>query len=576
MENTIIETAAELYREMKNRGMEIGKRDDRRDDGLIKDLRHRLNCPDDKLASFLKEKNISAKQFLIEFLNIAKPFSLMFEEIWRFLSKHYAPKAAETVSIRFGFSDTHDSVSIDLEEFRRQANSLKLINSITQRTIWSEEALSKLFKLAEILVGDSKQERNTGYIPGEDLQLPTIQPMSNAIDGIVGDVRNLFQKIIDAYYIEVEENNDSTPNTKSKHLAMRLTDFIPNWHLVFSTISRISEDNKNDAYAYYMREIEPLLSFENTLTQKEIKEALDILDLPFWKHRWHTYEIWCTVAILSALEEFNPVPLVVDGQIPLDGYSAEIIAYFEASSFPKSCVTIQVQTPVENGDRKGMKPDLRICFSDEISDINNTAAVVEFKQRGSITKAHIEEVLTSYVVGTPRSGGTIIINYDKTDVVPAQISNGYYFEGVHPGNPNEVSLLKITLQKILESVEFKRNKNNVVLFDISSSMERLYDKQIVRNSLKLFFHAKGFQIYFFNDELVEMDISLNYENIETSGSTNLEMALNQLLNKVGNINRLLIISDGDYSIPKKILDSIPAVEECYPEHMAEYLRWVAE
>jgi hypothetical protein len=111
MEDKILKSGAELYAEMSRRGLEIRKVDGR-DDGLFQQLRQDLNCPNERLMDFLRESNISAKRFLITFLNIVKPFSQMFAEIWTYLSLHYAPKAAEAVSIRFGFPDSDEVQTI--------------------------------------------------------------------------------------------------------------------------------------------------------------------------------------------------------------------------------------------------------------------------------------------------------------------------------------------------------------------------------------------------------------------------------------------------------------------------------
>jgi hypothetical protein len=574
-EDKPLNTAAELYREMATRGLEIRKTD-ARDNCLFDELLANLNCQDIELMKFLKKENISAKKFLLEFLKTVSPFSVMFQNIWTYLAKHYAPKVSENeiISIRFGLPGEDNIHDINLEQFRRYAEKARLIETIIQYSIWSENALIMLFELQTILNDNKRSTQYNRYRPGKYFELPNITVTDNPMDVVINDVRSVMLGIIDRYRIEMETTGDSETDSPQRHLAIILTDLLPGWYTIYEDTNAISDERKMKGLAYYEEHIKPYIDIENKIKQEEIEEALDILDLPFWKHRWHTYEIWSTVNILDNLAGFHTEPRIKDGRICLDGYSSEIIADVKNTMFPDACVAIQVQTDIQIGDKIAMKPDLRICFTNAIDEKDNTAAVIEFKQRKVITKDHIEEVALRYTNGAKKSGGVIITNYDITSVVPKLPPKSYYIEGVHPNNNSALIRLKDNLLSILNSVGFEQKKKRVVLMDISTSMTIHYDRTEVYNALQLYANNKGLKIYFFNEALVDMQLSAKggYKII-TTGGTNLKVSLDQLLEKEGNIDRLLVVTDGDEAMPTN-LEGIKLYEECLPSLMGEKLTWI--
>ncbi|RYE57796.1 MAG: hypothetical protein EOP48_05020, partial [Sphingobacteriales bacterium] len=449
MEEQILDSASALYAEMKNRGLEIRKTD-ARDNGWFDEMCNLLGCPDDQLAVHLKAKNLSAEQFLRAFLQAAQPFSLMFSEIWEYLSDHLAPKAGETISIKFGFPDDQ-SADIDLEQFRRYEEQAKRLRHLEFIEVWNDKTLNSLFPLSDLLVPDDREWDNKySYSSGMVKSLPAIILASHPIDGIIRDIRNLFQQIIDDYRQLSNETKRDQSNVILADNARMLTDLMPRWAYVFYNLDKIADETKDKAYRLYEKDILPYLNKLETEREKLIYEALGILDLPFWKNRWHTYEIWCTVTALKSMEELDPVPRVIAGRIALDGYSKEIIADLgNCRDYAEACVLIQEQTAVTYHNRKAMKPDLRICFSSNKSGTINTAGIIEFKQRGSIDKAHIEEVANAYTLGAPESGGAIIINYDSPGVNPSLPAKSYYMEGLRPDHPEIIGAFSKKLTEVL-------------------------------------------------------------------------------------------------------------------------------
>jgi hypothetical protein len=144
-----IKTASELYREIKNRGLEL-RQENGRDDVLFAKLSKKLGCPNNKLQHCLDNSNLSAEDFLKIFLEIAEPFSLMFKEIWEYLSLNLAPNSLESISIEFGFEN--NKTEINLETFRKYVRNIQKVFS--KDKYWSYDTFHSLFKISWKIIHD--------------------------------------------------------------------------------------------------------------------------------------------------------------------------------------------------------------------------------------------------------------------------------------------------------------------------------------------------------------------------------------------------------------------------------------
>lgn len=571
----ILNTGADLYKEMTNRGLELRNKDGR-DNALFKELIKNLKCPNYRLMDFLKSNDISAEKFLIEFLKVSKPFAQMFHDIWRYLSKKCAPIVSEneTITVRFGLPDEKTFDTVDLENFRKYSETIKLIDTYGFHDIWPTITVEYLFGLSNILSENIKSKENyPSYIVGSDYFLPSISKTGQPMDDIVDAIKNLFQKIIDDYKVEFESNLKENEQSSIANWANMLSNLLPGWYIIFANYNKITEIEKNEAFDFFKKKIEPLIKSEKRKTKAKVRQALDMLDLPFWKNRWHTYEMWSTINVLNVLETYKVVPIINGGRIAIDGYTSEIIADFKTAKYPHACVAIQVQTEIKIASKKAMKPDLRICFTNDISESKNTAAVVEFKQRKSIEKLHVEEVALRYTSGTPNSGGTVITNYDVVGIKPLLTPKSFYIEGVRPDNFETLKTFNKTLLEILRTAGFENPKNLIVLFDVSSSMKSYYKELAFSIAFQMYL-KNDLKIYFFNDTLVKMKHSVDDKyQIITFGGTNIIESLKLLLQNEPNIDRLLIVSDRGYDSPVKTLSSI-SYRECLPSEMGAHLGWI--
>lgn len=560
-----IETAGALYREIKSRGLHLRK-ENGRDNALLHELRSKLGCPDENVQSFLDTSDLSAEAFLKVFLQLASPFAMMFQDIWSYLDHNCAPKARETIAIRFGFeSDTNQKV-LDIEQFRRYVETNRRVFAQVNTQLWPFDALRSLFSVADKVIHSNDYEqiwelyhRHGRYEPGKPYDLPQVNSTGHPFDEVVQNIRDVFQQIIDDYVIEMEQEcfkkklpdlicrqEDAKGNPSLQRFSYLLTDLLPTWYYIIARCEVVENQPKDAALHVFDTTVKPLLQSGDGMSEATLFEALDILDLPFWLHRWHTYEIWGSILTLRSLKEYRPLLRIGSGYLGLDGYAATIIADLNVNSNTSACVAIQVETPFRQGRRVAIKPDLRICFSDP-SLAENTAGVVEFKQRSSINTKDLSEMGNSYSKGCPRSGGVLILNYDYTGMKISLPPVCHFIEGVQPLNKKAINLFQRRLFEVLHSVNFEpADGKAIVLLDVSSSMGTLYRDMNVQNSLRQFLYMSWVKILCFNNGLVkggDFDPS-SAQHLTTSGGTQLGQALLDIESLFGLPASLLIVTDG--------------------------------
>ena len=589
-----IETAGALYREIKRRGLHLRERNGR-DNALLQELTTTLGCPDEGLQRFLDTSNLSAEAFLRVFLQLAAPFARMFQEIWDYLSRESAPKAAETISVRFGFEDSDSPCSIDLEQFRRYVETSKRVLAAVSTQVWPFDALHGLFDVGRMLVDRDREptwklyDENGRYEPGKPYDLPFVRSDGHPFNGVVKNVRDVFQQIIDGYVIECKHGNSarrlpevtedaeqSNGQPSLQRSAFLLTDLLPTWFFILARCSATGSEAKDAALQAYEKAVKPFLTSGKGVAEAPLLEALDILDLPFWRHRWHTYEVWASVLMLRSLQDYKPAMRVERGYVALDGYVPAVVADLKAREYPSACVAVQVETPFRQGKRKAIKPDLRVCFADPTS-ADNTAGVVEFKQRWRIDGNVLAEMAVAYSNGCPNSGGVVVLNYDRTDTFVSLPPGSYFIEGVHPLNPAGIEMFQRRLSQVLQAARLNPMLDDtVLLLDVSSSMGDSYKDKNVQSFLRTLLAMPWVKILRFNSGLLaggDLDAA-TAQSLATSGGTQLGRALSDVESLFGLPSKLLVVTDGEHDNPREILSRIPKVRECLPREIGENIAWL--
>ena len=586
----IFETGIALHRELVKRGLELNPHKGR-DAALHTTLAAKLNLRDQGFSKALADSNITAEEYLRSLVEVAQPFAQMFQKIWSYLAGHCAPKADESLFVRFGFDDEQPT-TINWEQFRVMVESAEKILAVGPVVVWPQH---ELFELGGILLSsiNSRRQYRDWYEKGRPFRLPTFDPVE-AVDEVAVKVYRAIQSWIDLIsdvwpldeqeargrempeLIRAEfEENSTDRNERLRHLAGILTNLVPIWRHILDDWPIIPHTVKTSAAEYFFQEIDPKIRQTLRKQWRSALEALDILDLPFWKHRWHTYEVWAAIIALEALDDFRPSLIIKAGHLALDAASPALVAILIGKQQIYVHAQGQTKLPKSFRKRNAIKPDMRFSLSDPATN-ESTVAIVEFKQRRILDIAHVSEVLNAYALGIGLPGGVVLINYDAIPkvIVPP---NGELLGNVHPGHPAKVREYQAAVRScfaragILPSVT-----KRVVLLDVSGSMVALYTTAAAQQGLRAIIAVPNIKIFRFSNGLERGGDLRPNANMATRGGTELGAALQQMfsLPDVGIPDRMLIVTDGDHDRPTETLKKVVAYIECRPEEMENYVDWL--
>lgn len=587
-----ISTGHELYREIRSRGLHL-RRGVGRDDALYAELCRYLACPaSQNLSSFLKQSELSAEALLRAFLKVAEPFAQMFQDVWSYLAASAAPRATESIRIRFGFEK--DGLTINLDEFREWAATAKRVISTVLVRRWPRQAFHGLFEMQRILLGHHylpPTRKWPDYSPGRPCSLLPLPEPIHDVDRVVSDIHALFQRVIDDAAAHAgrrarnipelrqdAEANLEAEDSDARAAASLLHDLLPGWKAVFDRLPSISSSQKDQALSYFRREIEPGLDDAEESGVGNVLEPLDILNLPFWRHRWHTFEVWATVIVLRVLEDYSPVPRIQNGHIAIDGHQPGLIADLHAHGFPKACAVVQMETPFRRGLRRAIRPDLSICFDDALR-MDSRAAVVEFKQRAKLTTREVWKVGSLYRDGSPKARGVIILNYDEPKLTDTLPSGVVLIEGLRPRAADALARLAEGLKRALLDARLEPGlRPAMVLLDVSSSMGNAYDDAEVQSSLQRLLRRPQTTVLRFNDGLEKGgDLLQDQElHLRTCGSTDIVRAVDEAFQAFGVPEVLIVVTDRGYNSPALRLEEVRHLREGMPGELAGMLDWADE
>lgn len=507
--------------------------------------------------------------------------------------------------VRFGFDG--DNKNVDWDQFRLMADTVKRVRRFGPVLLWQDK---HLFELGRILSRNLKARRCPRYQVGTDLQLEPIDVTTSA-DEVGSRARDILQSLIEEIHaawpgLEAQEQQakkwekegKDTENVRelpelsrskaesdlparrertTRDLADLLTDLIPAWGDVCAQWELIPASDKREAERYFRTQVEPFLKSAQAPAWRRIQEALDLLDLPFWRYRWHTYEVWAAIKALEALAEFHPHPVIKDGHIALDAASPAVIATFDAER--PMYAHVQGETKLEKplGKRKAIKPDLRFSIDDPATNAG-TVTIVEFKQRGELDAAHVSEVLAAYSLGAGLGGGVIVINYDAVPNVT--VPPGCSLLGdVHPGNPDNVRDYQDAVrERFAQAKVVPLVRKKYVLLDVSSSMASEYSSAAAQRGLRRLVALPWVKVFRFNDGLEAGGDLAADGSVATGGGTQLGAALEQLfaLSDAGIPERLIVVTDGGHDHPDELLGRCGEHRECTPDDLENHLDWLRQ
>lgn len=570
-----ITTGAALYKAMKARGLHL-KRDYGRDNVLYDRLCVALGC-ERELTKHLVDQEIDSETLLRAFLDLAAPFAQMFHEIWTYLATHLAPGAKETLRIRFGL-DT-DGIDIDLEQFRVWAETSRQALRARQIEVWPTEALFALHHMFTTR-GRRDEVRWPDYRPFEAYGLPSPPTGGGPLDQIMARIHRVFGAIMNEAHalddVVRRRIGGSHPGVDPLdaaigHGSFALTDLIPTWGYFFDHYRSLPEVERANAHHFFESQVEPLLTTATQTDWGPQLMPLELLEMPFWKHRWHTYEIWATVECLRTLGEFHPRLQIVDGRTGFDSTQPMMVAALDVVDRPSAGVWVQLQTPFQRGARQAIRPDLSICY-DDTGTIESRAVVVEFKQRLGDRDGHFDEVGTSYSLGAPAAGGVLLVNYDTPALTPVVPDNVRYHEGLHPGAPRVRAAVASDLLWAMDAAGLRPHARlAVALLDVSGSMRSAYESESVEALCTQLGRLPWLVVRRFADGLIPEGKG---GASRVTGGTDLEAALQELFGAMGVPDTLLVVSDGHYRCDVPSLNQILRHRRVEVDALGDGIAWI--
>lgn len=584
----LVRTAAELYKEIKQRGLDL-REGNGRDDVLIEQLAAKLGgATRRRLEITLAKSSITIERLVYAFFSLLHPFARMYSDIYRVMEEHAAKRATQSIRILFNFQSKAgtETLDFDLNHFREvQELWTKRLTSVR---LWSYQDFNKVFEIYRKLRAyqiTAPAQHHEHYLPGKPFQLPSVPiQISKPLFVMLDTIRQAMQTVIDR---AANDYRDADPEAQELHqTSMLLTDLIPGFSTLTDMLQlpegehSLGRDRVQDAVGYFDKEILPHLQKSARKQEDLARELLDVLNLPFWNKRWYLYEVWSTFQVVLALHEYH-ISLTLDGDtLKLEEGRPCCVAEFTTVSGDKCRLWAQHRTPIDFPGRKGIMPDLRICVGSAEAP-EDTLAAFEYKQRRQMDRREMEELLNLYAVGMPASLRNFYFNYDRfpsgiTEDLAAQMRS-QLFSFMHPGRPDVVQAFRAALLEVLAHGGYQPSKPlDLLLIDVSSSMGGILSTRLALITIEAIIRIlENAPLYFFHTKLIvpqrgsPADVTDQIAHY-LRGATHLESALQELGHLHPEAERVVIITDKEYGTAPT-LRTYQEVLEGLPEEVFEIL-----
>ena len=577
----LVETAAELYAELKRRGLHLRRQGNGRDAGLLRELCDAVGCPDDQLKDFLQRTPIPVATLLQAFMDAAAPFAQMYQEIWAYLDSVRARRASEILRLRVAPGEA----PVELEQFREWAEAAETMLRTREFATWPARGLITVANSAWGL-GLRSTRRWNSYRPGEPYQLlPLRTTQRDHYTQFLVRVHRVLQSALDDAAREADavrriralpELDVDNSNVRMQLSFDRgiLADLVPLWTPLFDAGSSAPANVQQAVINAFEQHVASQVTTGKALVPEQVRKQVECLALPFWRYRWRTYEIWVSVVTLRSLSDLAPVANVSDGVVPLDSSTAAQVASLRCSDFPSACVIAQMRTRFSRGrQRMAIHPDLSICFDDRCQP-ESRAVVIEAKQRETLTAAHVATVGGKYRDGSPRASGVLIVNYDDDVPATAPPPRVCVLGRVRPGSVGADQMQR-EVQRLTHEAGLRGRRPTAVLLDVSGSMKDHYQDKAIRGVLRRLLAMAHIKVACFNDRLLICgDILVAGPSpISTTGGTNLASSFAELLRQIGPLEALLVVSDGEYHDTPS-LQQVPFRKRVLPSQLPPALDWL--
>ena len=451
-----LQTAADVYRFLRDEGLMLRRDGTGRDDALWAELVFRLGFDPDitDLPSGLEARNTTVEEFVQAFLTCFEPFAVMMADICLFMERHGAVRSYHGLAISYQFSEDDKAVKFTLSHFQEFWRSYHKVYERAVFQLWSLWNLrSYVNDLAKHIDAYSvlsiKTERPIPqWAPGQSV------PIELQSDEAVLAHANILHELWGSVQRSINRSDQEVPPPSSPFIAgndnmnegagrifrnQELAGLHPlsvqelaelrelliagHQHLVKASWL-LSESAKVPAFSASYEYGEPnslpviLEQYKDLPTYQRLVESLaeelhSILQLPVWKHRWQLYQVWVGLFVLDLLREqgLDFAVHAPDGKLELyEHHPAHIADLRKCKSFISFWAELQTAVTGDSGSVQSIRPDYRLVRS-PFTQPKSTLLLVEAKQRISMTSMQLQKLCERYRAGCPE-GSLLFVNYD--------------------------------------------------------------------------------------------------------------------------------------------------------------------
>lgn len=600
------------------------------------------------IASKIEQNKISFEDFFSDIFNYFRPFSLMMEEIYKFLNSYSVTVGSRASQFRFNFEKLQEKITFDISNFPKE-----LIHTFSYKKV------NKLLSAYEINLGAQGDYNGNPYdktairfITGYDgdfynlfltpvsyfwafkerigsFLLHEFNLLKKEVDNIFEDIEFLLDSLFQEFQLEPKQveiafwgklqgdilefdernkriqlkrgfkfDKETFSPTQYSHLEYELNclalalqfwknkykrvDFdIYNWAFENKTIQECLRNPEEyielirKQMSKYEKALHDIIVFKGYKSVKVvIDDMLKFVRLPYWKHRWHIYELWCLFFCLNIAKSMYKIKLNLKDQgdylelvIP-KAIAKEPVAKIFSDQMEIQCWFQRKTINPINGE--GLEPDLRFMTTDSYpTDI----FVLENKDRRSCSGTHVDAVKNKYLGGTTAKD-IWIVNYEN--YLRKDFSKKVYKEIINDRNVWVASNFKPTeepqefylnftsmLEGYLNPLIPKTALSYDLIVDKSGSMDGKPVHAVIE---KIFsnFNYNPDEIYLFDTSLSKLKFNDIGEFMSThfkcDGGTELVNCFDQYLQSKSDFPKIIyVITDGD------------GLNECYEKHHLEML-----
>lgn len=384
-----------------------------------------LNLDSDSIEEGLRKSSISVEKLLITVLDALKPFSQMMSDLLRTYETAGARSNNNNIQIVFNFDG--ESKSYDLNSFRESVVDIQkhigtrteLLNpgGFLRHILFFSSSNADYPKEIETWLNDYCNGRLPEHLP----DFPKTENME--LDSSLQRLLDLAESSLQRYYKEYDPSLGylaSLRNANKKFNSFFWMDELNSWlgkfvEIYFDMVQCLkrlmSYDSIYDEFAELVDEIFADANVVRTCNMSELEQAvINILNMPFWKHRYEMYSAWVFTCIADSVSDLGIVYNVENGVLQFK-FSGALLATLYLPDMEIE-IWAEKRFPAVNlkgeGRTNNIQPDYSIIK--KINGKEEACMLIECKQYKRSNIRNFANAVNDYA-NTKKNAKVLLANY---------------------------------------------------------------------------------------------------------------------------------------------------------------------